>query len=125
MKCRWGGIEDYHPGWVFHGLVVGTVAEAARLLQALMTGELLQPTTRAQMLQGRSLPEHGAVHSDPAYGLGLMLRANNPMDHPLGHMGEGPSSRIAVLAQGGKVAAAWTALPSNVDAEAHAIQLLS
>ncbi|WP_260741107.1 serine hydrolase domain-containing protein [Tunturiibacter lichenicola] len=124
-NVQMGNIQNYHPGWVFHGLVVGTVADAARLLQALMAGKLLKSATLAEMLQGRPLPEHGAVHSDPAYGLGLMLRANNSLDYPLGHMGEGPGSRIAVLARGRRVAAVWTTLPSTVDAEAHAIHLLS
>lgn len=124
-NVQMGSVQNYHPGWVFHGLVVGTVADAARLLKALMTGKLLKSTTLVEMLEGRPLPEHHAVHPDPAYGLGLMLRVNNPLDHPLGHMGEGPGSRIAVLAQGSKVAAVWTTLPSSFDAEAHAIYLLS
>jgi len=124
-NVQMGGVKNYHPGWVFHGLVVGTVADAATLLGALITGDLLRPDTFAEMLDGRPLPEHRDVHPDPAYGLGLMSWAANPLDHPLGHIGEGPGSRIAVLAQGRKVAAVWTGLPSDLDAEAHAISLLS
>ena len=120
-----GNVTSYHPGWVFHGLIVGTVADAARLLRAVMIGDLLDPGMLAEMLRGRPLPEHRGTHPDPAYGLGIMLWASNPMDHPLGHMGEGPGSRIAVLAKGRKVASVWTALPSHPDAEAHAIGLLS
>ena len=33
------------PGWVYHGLIVGTVADAARLLWLLANGRLLQPMT--------------------------------------------------------------------------------
>ena len=124
-NVQMGGAGNYHPGWVYHGLVVGTVADAAVFLRALTTGDLLKPGTLAEMLEGRPLPEHRDIHPDPAYGLGLMLWANNPLDHPLGHIGEGPGSRIAVLTQGRKVAAVWTALPSQLNAEAHAVSLLS
>jgi CubicO group peptidase (beta-lactamase class C family) len=99
----------YHPGWVYHGLMVGTTADAARLLHALATGRLLRPATLALMLAGRPLPEHrSALHPDPAYGLGLMLRARDPRDHPLGHGGGGPGSRIAAYAQGGRACALWS-----------------
>lgn len=124
-NVQMGGVKNYHPGWVFNGLVVGTVADAASLLRALVTGDILRAGTLAEMLDGRPLPEHRDVHPDPAYGLGIMLWANNPADHPLGHRGEGPGSRIAVLAQGRKVESVWTALPSDLDAEAHALSLLS
>jgi CubicO group peptidase (beta-lactamase class C family) len=73
-NVQMGAARHYHPAWVYHGLVVGTVADAARLLRAPMTGGLLKPDTLGAMLEGRSLPEHRSVtHPDPAYGLGLML----------------------------------------------------
>lgn len=120
-----GSASGYHPGWVFHGLLVGSVADAARLLRALATGGLLQPPMLAEMLRGRPLPEHRGEHPDPAYGLGIMLWATDPLDHPLGHMGEGPGSRIAVLATAGKAAAVWAALPSGLNTGSHAVGLLS
>jgi CubicO group peptidase (beta-lactamase class C family) len=125
-SVRMGSASDYHPGWVYHGLVTGTVADAARLLWALTTGGLLRPETLAAMVEGRPLPQfRGANHPDPAYGLGLMLWANNPLDHPLGHSGEGPGSRIAVYARGRKAAAVWTAPPSDRNAEVEVFGLLS
>ena len=85
---RMGRATGYHPGWVYHGLVVGTPADAARLLRALLTGELLASQSLAAMLEGRPLPEHrSTLHPDPAYGLGLMLRANNPSEFASGHSG--------------------------------------
>ena len=121
-----GSAADYHPGWVYHGLVIGTVADAAGLLRALMTKNLLRPDTLQAMLNGRPLPEHRSRnHPDPAYGLGLMLRANNPHDHPLGHSGEGPGSRFAAYALGHKIAAVWTAPPTSLSAEAEVFALLS
>jgi CubicO group peptidase (beta-lactamase class C family) len=125
-SVRMGTAGDYDPGWVYHGLIVGTVADAARLLWALMTEGLLGPATLAAMVEGRPLPRfRGASYPDPAYGLGLMLWATNPLDHPLGHGGEGPGSRIAVYARGRKAAAVWTALPSDRNIEAEVFGLLS
>jgi CubicO group peptidase (beta-lactamase class C family) len=121
-----GGATGYHPGWVYHGLIVGTVADAARLLWLLANGRLLQPMTFADMMHPHALPNfRSAVHPDPAYGLGLMLRATNPTMHPVGHTGEGPGSRIAVYARDRKVVALWTSLPSAVDVEACAFEMLT
>ena len=121
-----GGVTSYHPGWVYHGLVVGTVADAARLLWLLADGKLLRPATFAAMKERRPLPEHRSeVHPDPAYGLGLMLTAADPEAHPLGHSGEGPGSRISVYMRDRKVAAVWTALPSDCDADRRTHEILS
>jgi CubicO group peptidase (beta-lactamase class C family) len=121
-----GSASGYHPGWVYHGLIVGTVADAARLLWSLTNNRLLRPTTFADMADPHALPNfRSAVHPDPAYGLGLMLRAKNPTMHPLGHTGEGPGSRIAVYAKDRKVAALWNSLPSTIDVEARAFERLA
>jgi CubicO group peptidase (beta-lactamase class C family) len=123
---RMGSASDYHPGWVYHGLVVGTAQDAARLLRRLMADGLIGREMLAAMLERRALPEHrSAIHPDPAYGLGLMLSAADPLDHPLGHTGEGPGSRIAVYARGGKAAAVWTASPSERVAETEVFRFLA
>jgi CubicO group peptidase (beta-lactamase class C family) len=125
VDVQMGNATGYHPGWVYHGLVVGTVADAAHLLWLLAAGHLLKATTYAEMMNSRALPEHrSAIHPDPAYGLGLMLRAERPNDHPLGHNGEGPGSRIAVWGKSYRTAAVWTPLPSDVDAEMRVRELL-
>jgi CubicO group peptidase (beta-lactamase class C family) len=114
-----GSATRYHPGWVYHGLIVGTVTDAARLLWALAYGGLLKPPTFAAMQESRPLPDYRrAHHPDPAYGLGLMLAATNPAARKLGHSGEGPGSRIAVYAHRQRAAAVWTSRP-EMDAEAH------
>ena len=116
-----GGAPDYHPGWVYHGLVVGTALDAARLLRALVTGRLLKSETFDVMLERRALSEHrSALHPDPAYALGLMLRAIDPLDHPLGHTGGGPGSGFAAYAKGGRVLAVWTDEASGLDATTEA-----
>lgn len=123
---RMGGAGEYHPGWVYHGLVVGTAQDAARLLRTLMSNGLIGRDMRAAMLEGRPLPEHrSAIHPDPAYGLGLMLSATDPLEHPLGHTGEGPGSRIAVYARGRKAAAVWTAAASERIAETEVFRFLA
>ena len=35
------GVKSYHPGWVYHGLLVAPVIDAARVLQNLLAGRLL------------------------------------------------------------------------------------
>ena len=111
-----GEAGGYHPGWVYHGLVTGTTADAALLLQALMSGALLRPETVALMIQGRALPEHrSALHLDPAYGLRLMQSAQNPLDHPIGHAGSGPGSKIAVYALNRRTCAIWEATTQSAD----------
>jgi CubicO group peptidase (beta-lactamase class C family) len=108
--------KGYHPGWVYHGLVVGTAAEAARLLHALLSGALLRPETLEKMLEGRALPEHRSeLYPDPAYGLGLMIAAADPRQKPIGHTGGGPGSGIAVYSQLGRTGAVWAASSSPID----------
>jgi len=121
-----GAAAGYDPRWVYHGLVTGTVADAGYLLHALVTGELLRPSTLSAMLEGHPLPQHrSGTHPDPAYGLGVMLSATDPQLHPMSHTGEGPGSRIAVYALADRVAAVWTTLPADDDAETMAHCLLS
>jgi CubicO group peptidase (beta-lactamase class C family) len=108
--------NGYHPGWVYHGLVTGTTADAARMLRALTSGAILQPATFTAMLERRALPEHrNKTFNDPAYGLGLMLNAESPLDHPIGHRGGGPGSTIAVYALGQRVCAIWHDSAQNPD----------
>ncbi len=125
VGAQMGLARDYHPGWVYHGLIIGTAADAARILRALVTGQLLRPETWAKMREGRALPEHrSAICADPAYGLGLMLWASSPLDHPMGHSGAGPGSKIAVYAKGNKVGAVWLTAPSEQAAETQVFRLL-
>lgn len=124
-SVQMGTAASYDPGWVYHGLLAGPVAEAAQVLHRLTRGLLLTPEMLAAMRSGRGLPAHRSVaHPDPAYGLGLMLAATAPLDHPMGHSGAGPGSRIAVYALGGRTVALWAAASSGCDPEAAAIRRL-
>jgi hypothetical protein len=71
-----GDATDYHPGWVYHGLIVGTAMDAASLLRQLLQGTLLEEGTLSRMLEGRPLPQFRTErYPDPAYGMGLMLHS--------------------------------------------------
>lgn len=124
-EVNMGDAHGYHPGWVYHGLVVGTAIDAARLLNTLLTGDLIGRSWLARMLDGRPLPQfRSKAHPDPAYGLGLMLEATTPLAHPVGHGGSGPGSRIAVYTQQGTGCAVWAATSSGINPEVEAFQML-
>jgi CubicO group peptidase (beta-lactamase class C family) len=120
-----GDAIGYHPAWVYHGLVVGTAIDAARLLRRLLAGDLFDGNVLSRMLEHRPLPQYRSeLHPDPAYGLGLMLWAVNPLFHPIGHSGSGPGSRIAVYGQQGRTCVVWTATASGTNPEAEVFRAL-
>ena len=93
-----GFTTDYDPAWVFHGLLIGPVSQAALLLDRLFTQNLLPGHLLQQMQTPRTLggPIPGRPWVAPGYGLGLM---QGPIDSGLtlsGHTGGGPGSVIAV-----------------------------
>lgn len=104
-----GQAENFDPGWVYHGLLVGPVFEAALLLDRLIGGALLPPHFIAEMQRAHPVQEvmPDRPWRSPAYGLGLM------MDSPLGavgHTGGGPGSVIAVYRSRGECAPGTTAV---------------
>lgn len=90
-------LEQYHPGWVYHGLVVGTPHAAARLLWALSRGKLLERELFERMRRPLLLDVsvEGRPWKRPAYGLGLMINADAKLPC-WGHTGQGPGSVLAV-----------------------------
>lgn len=102
-----GGAEGYHPGWVYHGLLVGTVADAALLLDRLLAGSLLTPELLQEMLSPFVLPGPlpGRPWRIPGYGLGTMTGETTLGLKVSGHTGGGPGSTIAIYRYlGGSVA---------------------
>lgn len=97
-RLHWQAARGYHPGWVYHGCLTGTAADAARLLHGLFTGRLLQPATLAQMLVRH--PLGGAIEGRPwtecGYALGLMSGRFGQAGRAIGHSGGGPFSVNAV-----------------------------
>lgn len=64
-----GEAASYHPGWVYHGLMVGPLQQAALLLARLKAGPLLPAALQEQM---RSPVDLGPW-AGPGYGLGLLI----------------------------------------------------
>jgi CubicO group peptidase (beta-lactamase class C family) len=93
-----GNAHQYHPGWVYHGLIVGPLDQAALLLSRLLTGHLLPNDLIDQMQIGEVLdvPVAGRPWMEPIYGLGLMTGSSTKGLHIAGHTGAGPGSAIAV-----------------------------
>jgi CubicO group peptidase (beta-lactamase class C family) len=92
------GGRSYHPGWVYHGLMVGRLADAALLLERLLTGELLPGELQDAMRRAHTIAadiEQGRWRT-VRYGLGLMTGIARDGDAVIGHTGGGPGSAIAV-----------------------------
>lgn len=93
-----GSAAAYHPGWVYHGLLVGRVSDAALLLDRLLGTGFLPEMLRAEMQARRVLggPLAGRPWLVAGYALGLM-QGDVPGGLTLGgHTGCGPGSVIAV-----------------------------
>ena len=80
----------YHPRWVAHGVVASTAPELARLLHALLTGELLPPPLQAALTDAVRVPEPHPRFAEPSYALGLMVDPAARRGPTLGHTGGGP-----------------------------------
>jgi CubicO group peptidase (beta-lactamase class C family) len=101
----WGNPTDYNPGWVYHGLLIGTPGDAVRFLNSLMLGEVLPPEFLTEMttphpIGERSLP--GRPWETTGYGLGLMIGRMASVGIAVGHSGVGPRSVSAVYHFGGR-----------------------
>ncbi|MDD1016551.1 serine hydrolase domain-containing protein [Pseudomonas rubra] len=92
-------ISSYHPGWVYHGLLVGPLSASTALLSQLLTGQLLPPSLLHEMqdavVLGGSMP--GRPWATPGYGLGLMIGGTKSGHTLTGHTGAGPGGVIAVF----------------------------
>ena len=97
-RIHWQGAATYHPGWVYHGCLIGTARDAARLLDGLIGGKLLSAATLDEML--RQIPLGGLIDNRPwtdcGYGLGLMIGSMGGSGRAIGHSGGGPFSTNAV-----------------------------
>lgn len=96
-----GSIDSYDPQWVYHGLVVGPLHDAALLLHRLLTTDFLPADLLTEMTSG--WPVDGVVGGRPwrttAYGLGVMTGTGPENSRVIGHTGGGPGSVIAVYHQ--------------------------
>jgi len=95
----WGNRIEYDPGWVYHGLLIGTPGDAVRFLHGLMSGDVLPQKLLAEMrtchsTSERSLP--GRPWETTGYGLGLMIGRMASAGIAMGHSGVGPGSVSAI-----------------------------
>ncbi|MGV8989155.1 MAG: serine hydrolase domain-containing protein [Cypionkella sp.] len=97
-RLHWDAAASYDPGWVYHGCLTGTPADAARLLHALCVEDFLRPATYDQMRDTRWLG--GSISGRPwtqcGYALGLMAGIMEGAGAAIGHSGGGPFSVNAV-----------------------------
>jgi CubicO group peptidase (beta-lactamase class C family) len=90
--------RGYDPGWVYHGLLVGPAIDAATTLDGVLTGPLLSPETRREMMRPHPIDARiaGRPFRPPSYGLGLLMGGQEIGCAALGHTGGGPGGVSAV-----------------------------
>lgn len=90
--------SNYDPAWVYHGLLIGPISQAALFLDRLFLGDLLSPGLLQEMQTIRVLggPIAGRPWVTPGYGLGVMQGSIAGGHSLCGHTGCGPGSVIAV-----------------------------
>ena len=93
-----GNPSNYDPAWVYHGLLIGPISQAALFLDRLLAGHLLSPGLLQEMQTEKTLggPIPGRPWITPGYGLGLMQGSIEGGFTLRGHTGCGPGSVIAV-----------------------------
>ena len=93
-----GIIEGYDPRWVYHGLLVGPLEQAALLLDRIATGDLLPAPLREEMFDSHPLawPANERPWKIAAYGLGVMVGVSTDGRKMVGHTGGGPGSVVAI-----------------------------
>ena len=125
-----GSAAGYHPGWVYHGLLVGSLSDAALLLDRLLGGSLLPAELLAQMQERRVLggPLPGRPWIVAGYALGLMQGDIEGDILLSGHTGAGPGSVIAVYRcitdAGPATCAVFQKDAKEGDVEAHVVAAL-
>jgi len=89
---------SYDPQWVYHGLTVGSLRDAALLLDRVLMTDFLPAHLLAEMCT--AWPVSDAIEGRPwrttAYGLGVMKGTDMEGSRVIGHSGAGPGSVIAV-----------------------------
>jgi D-alanyl-D-alanine carboxypeptidase len=98
-KMAWGNPQSYDPGWVYHGLLMGTPVDAANFLHKLMSSAVLSPPLLEQMLiphpLGRPIADRPWLTA--AYGLGLMIGELKDAGMAIGHSGGAPAASLPFI----------------------------
>ena len=90
--------KNYHPGWLYHGLLIGELRHAAKFLDALANNKIISNNSLNQMRESHSLDFEikDRPWKNPAYAYGLMTDYREDKLSSFGHTGVGPNSTIAV-----------------------------
>ena len=93
-----GAAAHYDPAWVYHGLLIGPLPQAAIFLDRLLAGDLLPANLLDAMQTVHHLggPIPGRPWQAPGYGLGVMQGPTADGLLLCGHTGGGPGSVVAV-----------------------------
>lgn len=97
---------DYDVGWVYHGALIGPLAQAALFMDRLLSGGLLSPELLAEMLDFLPVGA-GPFWKSIGYGLGIARVQAESEPELIGHNGGGPGSCLAVFRGRGRTAAAF------------------
>lgn len=114
----------YHPGWVAHGVVAATAPEIARLVHAILCGDVLSEASRAAMATLVPVPVVHPRFVTPAYGLGVMGDPGAARGPTFGHTGGGPGYAAAVYHAGGVTVAVLANAEVSAEVEALALAIL-
>jgi D-alanyl-D-alanine carboxypeptidase len=88
--------EWYHPGWVAHGLLASSAADATCFLHDLFGGELIDANRLAHMLQLVPVPGYSSAKRI-GYGLGIAGETDPTLGPHFGHEGSGPGYTVIVI----------------------------
>ncbi|MBO6602803.1 MULTISPECIES: serine hydrolase domain-containing protein [Paracoccaceae] len=89
---HWPEGRGYDPGWVYHRCLIGTSADAARLLRLILAAHPDMGSDAVQLGDGPA----GRPWTHIAYGTGVMCGRMGPAGTATGHSGLGPFSANAV-----------------------------
>lgn len=90
--------KGYHPGWLYHGLIIGELKHAIQFLDALAEGKIISKDNFNKMCESYKLDFDigNRPWKNPGYAHGLMVDDRPDKMRSLGHTGTGPGSTIAV-----------------------------
>ncbi|HJP69416.1 MAG TPA: serine hydrolase domain-containing protein, partial [Sphingomicrobium sp.] len=98
-EILWPELRNYDPQWVYHGCLIGTPVDAAKLLHGIFRGDLLQHFSIETIFERSTIFDEevpGRPWTKLSYALGLMAGSMGDVGRAWGHSGEGPHSANAV-----------------------------
>ena len=96
---------NYDSRWVYHGALIGPLAQAALFMDRLLSGDLLLPDLLTAMLECTPLDADGLFWKGVGYGLGIARVQTESGLEFIGHNGGGPGSTLSVYRRGRTAAA--------------------